>query len=85
MGARIPDHDADRQHETGLLTTKTEGNPPLDEGMSIYDIFADRAERMGDEPLYTYKDDSGKWVTKHSERDARRHPQPSPRACCTTG
>lgn len=48
---------------TGLLTTKTEGNPPLDEGMSIYDIYADRAERMGDEPLYTYKDDSGKWVT----------------------
>ena len=31
--------------------------------MSIYDIYADRAERMGDEPLYTYKDDSGKWVT----------------------
>lgn len=38
--------------ETGLLTTKTEGNPPLDDGMSIYDIYADRAERMGDEPLY---------------------------------
>lgn len=38
-----------------LLTTRTEGNPPLDEGMSIYDIYADRAERMGDEPLYTFK------------------------------
>ena len=40
---------------TGLLTTSTEGNPPLDEGTSIYDLYADRAERMGDEPLYTYK------------------------------
>ena len=49
--------------ETGLLTTKTEGNPPLDEGTTIYDIYADRAERMGDEPLYTYKQD-GDWVTK---------------------
>ncbi|ETY71460.1 AMP-dependent synthetase/ligase [Bifidobacterium moukalabense] len=49
--------------ETGLLTTKTEGNPPLDDGMSIYDIYADRAERMGDAPLYTYKE-NGEWVTK---------------------
>ena len=40
---------------TGLLTTSTAGNPPLDEGMSIYDIYADRAARMGDDPLYTYK------------------------------
>nr|WP_243390340.1 AMP-dependent synthetase/ligase [Bifidobacterium margollesii] len=49
--------------ESGLLTTDTAGQPPLDEGMSIYDIYADRARRMGDEPLYTYKDD-GQWVTK---------------------
>lgn len=49
--------------ETGLLTTKTEGQPPLDEGITIYDIYANRAERMGDEPLYTYKSDS-EWVTK---------------------
>lgn len=49
--------------ETGLLTTKTEGQPPLDEGTTIYDIYANRAERMGDEPLYTYKSDS-EWVTK---------------------
>lgn len=47
---------------TGLLTTSTEGNPPLDEGMSIYDLYADRAERMGDEPLYTYKSGND-WVT----------------------
>ena len=49
--------------ETGLLTTKTEGNPPLDEGTSIYDIYADRAARIGDEPLYTFKQD-GDWHTK---------------------
>lgn len=49
--------------ETGLLATKTEGNPPLDEGTSIYDIYADRAARMGDEPLYTFKQD-GDWHTK---------------------
>ena len=48
---------------TGLLTTGTQGNPPLDDGMSIYDIYADRAARMGDEPLYTYKDDDGQWRT----------------------
>lgn len=45
------------------MTTKTEGNPPLDEGTSIYDIYADRAARMGDEPLYTFKQD-GDWHTK---------------------
>ena len=48
---------------SGLLTTTTQGNPPLDMGMSIYDIYADRAERMGDDPLYTYKE-NGEWVTK---------------------
>ena len=47
---------------TGLLTTSTEGNPPLDEGTSIYDLYADRAERMGDEPLYTSKAGND-WVT----------------------
>ena len=49
--------------ETGLLTTTTAGNPPLAEGMSIYDIYADRAARMGDDPLYTYKV-GDQWVTK---------------------
>ncbi|KFI46751.1 long-chain acyl-CoA synthetase [Bifidobacterium bohemicum] len=49
--------------KTGLLTVETAGIPPIDEGMSIYDLYVDRAERMGGDPLYTYKDD-GKWVTK---------------------
>ena len=48
---------------TGLMETSTAGLPPLDEGTSIYDIYADRARRMGDAPLYTYKVD-GQWVTK---------------------
>lgn len=49
--------------QTGLLTAYTEGIPPIDEDMTIYDLYAQRAERMGDDPLYTYKDDD-KWVTK---------------------
>ncbi|MBT1176408.1 long-chain fatty acid--CoA ligase [Bifidobacterium callimiconis] len=49
--------------EAGLLTARTDGNPPLDDGTSIYDIYAERAERMGDKPLYTFKQD-GQWVTK---------------------
>ncbi|NMM93256.1 AMP-dependent synthetase/ligase [Bifidobacterium oedipodis] len=47
---------------TGLLTTSTAGNPTLDEGISIYDIYADRAARMGDDPLYTYKS-GNQWTT----------------------
>ena len=48
---------------SGLLTAQTAGNPPLDEHTSIYSIYEDRARRMGDEPLYTYKvgDD---WVSR---------------------
>ena len=38
---------------TGLLTTKTAGNPPLDEGMSLFAIYADRAERTGVEPRFS--------------------------------
>lgn len=49
--------------KTNLLTSETKGKTPVDDGMSIYDIYADRARRMGDEPLYTYKVD-GNWVTK---------------------
>lgn len=49
--------------ETGLLISKTQGNPPLDEGTSIYDLYADRAARMPDDPLYTYKV-GNQWITK---------------------
>ena len=49
--------------DTNLLTTHTEGLPPLDEGMSVYDLYAGRADRMGDEPLFTYQKND-EWVTK---------------------
>ncbi|KAB7791258.1 AMP-dependent synthetase/ligase [Bifidobacterium leontopitheci] len=48
---------------TGLLTAQTKGNAPLDIHTTIYSIYAERAERMGDKPLYTFKRD-GEWVTK---------------------
>ncbi|KFI44108.1 AMP-dependent synthetase/ligase [Bifidobacterium biavatii] len=48
---------------TGLLTAETQGNPPLDEHTTIYSVYEDRARRMGDDPLYTYKE-NGEWVTK---------------------
>lgn len=47
----------------GLLTAETAGNPPLDEHTTIYSVYEDRAQRMGDEPLYTFKS-NGEWVTK---------------------
>lgn len=49
--------------QTGLLTAYTEGIPPIDDDMTIYDLYAQRAERMGDDPLYTYKS-GDTWVTK---------------------
>ncbi|WP_407923145.1 AMP-dependent synthetase/ligase [Bifidobacterium aemilianum] len=49
--------------ESGLLTSTTAGIPPIDDSMTIYDLYAQRAERMGDDPLYTYKDGK-EWVTK---------------------
>ncbi|KAA8817404.1 long-chain fatty acid--CoA ligase [Bifidobacterium callitrichos] len=49
--------------KTGLLTAETAGNPPLDDHTTIYSIYEDRARRMGDEPLYTYKE-NGEWVSK---------------------
>nr|WP_291527451.1 AMP-dependent synthetase/ligase [Bifidobacterium sp. UBA744] len=60
-----PDHPTNTfiDPATGLLTTETIGNAPLDEGTSIYDIYADRARRMGDDPLYTYKSGDS-WTTK---------------------
>lgn len=49
--------------KTGLLTSTTAGAQHVDENMSIYDLYAERAERRGDDPLYTYKTGST-WVTK---------------------
>ncbi|KAA8821567.1 AMP-dependent synthetase/ligase [Bifidobacterium vespertilionis] len=59
---------------TGLLTTETAGNPPLDDHITIYSVYKDRAERMGDDPLYTFKV-GDQWVTKTANEflaEARR-------------
>ena len=59
---------------TNLLTTETAGNPPLDDHTTIYSIYKDRAERMGDDPLYTFKV-GDEWVTKTANEflaEARR-------------
>ncbi|MBW3088103.1 long-chain fatty acid--CoA ligase [Bifidobacterium sp. 82T24] len=61
-----PDYPTTTYMDDGLLTSRTDGNPPLDEGTSIYDIYADRAQRMGDKPLYTFKRD-GEWMTKTAD------------------
>lgn len=49
--------------DSNLLTASTEGNPPMPDDFNVYDLYADRARRMGDEPLYTFKDADG-WVSK---------------------
>lgn len=49
--------------QTGFLTLTTAGNGPIDDDMSIYDLYAERAQRMGDDPLYTFKANH-QWVTK---------------------
>lgn len=51
--------DADSKY----LTASTEGNPPLPDDYTVYDLYADRARRMGDEPLYTFQEGTA-WVTK---------------------
>lgn len=49
--------------KSGLLTSSTPGADAIDDGMSIYDLYAARAQRRGDDPLYTYQV-GGSWVTK---------------------
>ncbi|EFA23591.1 AMP-dependent synthetase/ligase [Bifidobacterium gallicum] len=49
--------------DSSFITASTEGNPPLPEDFTIYNLYANRAERMGDEPLYTYKS-GNTWLTK---------------------
>lgn len=49
--------------KSGLLTSSTPGADAIDDSMSIYDLYAARAQRRGDDPLYTYQV-GGSWVTK---------------------
>ncbi|WP_415482827.1 AMP-dependent synthetase/ligase [Bifidobacterium sp.] len=48
---------------SGLLTTSTADAGKIPESMTLYDIYRDRAERMGDEPMYHFKS-NGEWVTR---------------------
>ncbi|WP_033518452.1 AMP-dependent synthetase/ligase, partial [Bifidobacterium cuniculi] len=49
--------------DSGFITASTEGNGPLPDNYTIYRIYEDRANRMGNEPLYTFKR-NGDWVSK---------------------
>ncbi|MEE1296176.1 MAG: AMP-binding protein, partial [Bifidobacterium sp.] len=49
--------------DSDFITASTEGNPPLPDDMNVYRLYEDRANRMGDEPLYTFKQ-NGEWVSK---------------------
>lgn len=60
-------HDRPNHHRHRTRNRSAEphhkGNPPLDEGTSIYDLYADRAARRGDDILYTYKD-GNEWIDR---------------------
>lgn len=49
--------------KTHLLTSTTEGVTDIPDNMTIYSLYADRARRTGDGPLFHFKD-NGRWVTK---------------------
>lgn len=49
--------------KTHLLTSTTEGVTDIPDDMTIYSLYADRARRTGDGPLFHFKD-NGRWVTK---------------------
>ena len=49
--------------KTHLLTSTTEGVTDIPDDMTIYSLYADRARRTGDRPLFHFKD-NGRWITK---------------------
>ena len=49
--------------DSGFITASTEGNGSLPDNFNVYRIYEDRASRMGDEPLYTFKV-GGEWMSK---------------------
>lgn len=48
---------------SGLLTTSTADAGKVPESMTLYDIYRDRATRLGDEPMYHFKS-NGEWVVR---------------------
>lgn len=53
--------------KTHLLTSTTEGVTDIPDDMTIYSLYADRACRTGDGPLFHFKD-NGRWVTKSANK-----------------
>lgn len=56
--------------DSGFLTATTEGTQPLPDNFNVYDIYADRALRMPNAPLYTYRIGT-EWVTKTASETLR--------------
>ncbi|MCI1983976.1 MAG: AMP-binding protein [Bifidobacteriaceae bacterium] len=49
--------------QSHLMTTRTRGNGEIPDSLNIYGLYAERAERMGEDPLYYFKQD-GQWVSR---------------------
>ncbi|MDN6210073.1 AMP-dependent synthetase/ligase, partial [Bifidobacterium crudilactis] len=49
--------------KSGLLTTSTAGAGGIPDDMTVYDLYASRAQTMPDEPMYHFQH-NGKWVSK---------------------
>ena len=48
--------------QSGMLTATTKGVDEIDDDKTVYSLYEDRASRMPDDPLFTYKH-NGEWVT----------------------
>jgi long-chain acyl-CoA synthetase len=49
--------------KSGLLTTSTAGAGGIPDDMTVYDLYASRAQTMPDEPMYHFQR-NGKWVSR---------------------
>lgn len=50
--------------QTEMMETTTPGSDPLPDSYTIYDLYRERAERTGDEPLFTFRNSKGAWIDK---------------------
>ena len=50
-------------HKTGMMTTTTPGAETLPDSYTIYDLYRERAERLPDSPLFTFRQ-NGVWVDR---------------------
>lgn len=49
--------------QTGYITTQTKGIGEIPGTTNIYSLYAERAERLGNDPLYFFKQ-GGQWISK---------------------